>query len=101
MILRNQIALRTPGLAAAVIGTPGEGNTSEADGEQFEPLVCIANIGPKQRRQRLVFGVSAFAVSLVTLALMAIFRLDMWWRLLLFVPFQLAASGYYQARDHT
>jgi len=101
MFLRNQRVLRVSGLAAAVIGTPGEGNKLEPDGGQFEPQVCIANIGPKQRRQRLVFGVSAFAVSLVTLALMAIFRLDMWWRLLLFVPFQLAASGYYQARDHT
>ncbi len=99
MLLQRQMALRTWGLAAAVIGTPGEGDT--VDGEQFEPPMCIANIGPKQRRQRLIFGVCAFALSLATLALMVVFRLDVWWRLLLFVPFALAAFGYYQSRDHT
>src|SRR4051812_14356408 len=101
MLFPNQRVQRASGLAAAAIGTPAEGTTAEPDGEQFEPLVCIANIGPKQRRQRLVFGISAFAVSLAILGLMAVFRVDVWWRLLLFVPFQLAASGYYQARDHT
>src|SRR4051812_23383249 len=99
MLLGSQIAPRTSGLVATVTGAGTQG--SKGDDEPFTSQVCIANIGPRQRHQRLMFGVYTFLIALVALALMLVFRLDVWWRLLLFVPFVLATSGYFQARDHT
>jgi predicted nucleic acid-binding Zn ribbon protein len=99
MLPRLQLAPRLSGLASSVIGTKGEGNA--ADDEQFASQICIANIGPRQRHRRLMFGVYVFAVALVALVVMLVLRLDVWWRLLLFLLFAPAAVGYYQARDRT
>jgi fatty acid desaturase len=62
---------------------------------------CITNIGPRERRRRLLSGVVALGIALSAFALLAATGVDRWWRLLLFLPFAAAASGYFQARDKT
>ena len=64
-------------------------------------VACIANIGLGERRKRLRSGLVALgggvvaAVALVTAGIPAV------WRLGLFIPFVIAALGYFQARDRT
>jgi hypothetical protein len=99
MLLRWQITPRVVGQVTSINDPTGDANAQ--DDELVAPQMCIANIGPKQRRQRLMFGIYTFAAALVMLGVMLVMRLDFWWRLPLFVPFVLATSGYYQARDRT
>lgn len=63
--------------------------------------VCIANIGPAERRKRLNFGILSLVVGVVLLAAMMLLGLGRWWRLLLFFCFAGAATGYYQWHDKT
>jgi fatty acid desaturase len=74
---------------------------SDASDALVEGTVCLANIGPRGRRQRLVFGLVTFAAALALLAVLAVAGVERWWRLLLFLPFATAATGYFQARDKT
>lgn len=75
--------------------------------ETFDPQndgageVCIANIGPAERRKRLNFGIVALVVGIVLLAVLMLLGLSRWWRLILFLPFAGAATGYYQWHDKT
>ena len=62
---------------------------------------CIANIGPRERRQRLIFGLCATGVGVILAFALVVVHADSAWRLLLFVPFSAGASGYFQARDKT
>lgn len=62
---------------------------------------CIANIGPRERQKRLVFGVAALFVSLVISAIFVIEGVRPIWRLTLFVPLFAGALGFFQARDRT
>ena len=64
-------------------------------------VVCFTNIGPKQQRKRLVFGLVAFAVGLALAGLLILIDANVWWRLSLFFPFAGAGIGYFQARDKT
>lgn len=66
-----------------------------------EPVVCIANISPRERRRRLIGGVLQFAVALAVLAILTATGADRFWRLLLFLPFWGAATGFFQWRDKT
>jgi hypothetical protein len=63
--------------------------------------VCIANISPAERKQRLAFGVAQFIVALLALAVLVIMGVERWWRLGLVVFFWGAASGFFQWRDKT
>jgi fatty acid desaturase len=63
--------------------------------------VCIPNISPRERRKRLISGAIMFAISLVILAALITSGASRWWRLLLFLPFAGAASGFFQWRDKT
>lgn len=63
--------------------------------------VCIPNINMPERRKRLRFGIVAFAVALLALAVLLVTGADPIWRLLLFAPFAGAASGYFQWKDQT
>ena len=62
---------------------------------------CVPNIGPRGRRMRLLFGVVAFAVGAGVLAALAWSGAPRAWRLLLLLPFTLAGTGYFQAREKT
>ena len=99
MLLRWQSAPRLLARVPSMSHPSDEGHAE--DDAPFEPQMCVANIGPQQRRQRLMFGIYTFAAALVILGVMLVLRLDFWWRLPLFVPFVLSTSGYYQAHDHT
>jgi hypothetical protein len=63
--------------------------------------VCIANIGPKQRRMRLNFGILGFAVSAMAAIVLIATGAPQWMRLLLFVPLMAGALGFWQYREKT
>ena len=67
----------------------------------YEPAVCIANIGPQERRKRMIFGMVGLGVALLILAVLVFAGWDRWWRLFLFVPFWGGLSGILQARGQT
>lgn len=67
-----------------------------SDGE-----VCMMNIGPKERRKRMRFGIAGFALGFAALAGLLAAGTTPGWRLLVFLPFLLGATGYFQARDKT
>ena len=72
-----------------------------AEPDPTEPIVCFTNIGPQQQRKRMMFGVFAFAVGIGLAALLLLIDANVWWRVLLFLPFASAGIGYFQARDKT
>jgi len=61
----------------------------------------IPNIGPGERRKRLLSGIVAFGVGVVALAVLMVLSLDRWWRLALVVPFWMAGIGFFQYREKT
>jgi len=61
----------------------------------------LTNIGPKEQRRRLTFGVVAFAAGVALAALLVLIDANVWWRVSLFFPFAAAGIGYFQARDKT
>lgn len=64
-------------------------------------VTLIPNIGPRGRRQRLRFGLTAAAVAGVLIALLFLFDAPRLWRLACFPPLWLGALGFFQARDKT
>jgi hypothetical protein len=63
--------------------------------------VCIPNISPIERLNRLKSGLIMLAFSLAVLTGLLAARISPWWRLGLFPFFAAAASGYFQWRDKT
>lgn len=61
----------------------------------------IANIGPRQRRRRLIGGSVALGVAALLSAWLIAGDAPRWWRLLLVVPLFAAASGILQYREKT
>jgi hypothetical protein len=61
----------------------------------------IANIGPQGRRQRLVFGIVALALSVVIATVFVIAGVRPLLRLPLILPLFVAGLGFFQARDRT
>ncbi len=62
---------------------------------RYRGLVC--NIGPGERRQRMIFGVVLIQLSILAWALLLAFGLDPLWRLALLVPLWLGLMGIGQA----
>lgn len=73
----------------------GTGMTTE------KAAACIANIGPRERRKRMRFGVALMVVGAGLTALMVGIGVDRLLRLLLFLPFWAGAVGVLQARERT
>jgi hypothetical protein len=63
--------------------------------------VCIANIGPRERRRRLTFGILGLGVSAAAAAALIVSGVAVWWRLGLFLPLMIAALGFFQWREQT
>ncbi len=61
-------------------------------------VVCPPNIGPAERRKRLIVAVAALAVCVGAALLLSLDGAPRYWRLLLFLPFWTAALGLFQAR---
>ena len=67
----------------------------------MDASVCIANIGPRERHKRLMFGVTALAASVVISFLFVFYGVRPAFRVILFVPLFVGALGFFQARDRT
>ncbi len=63
--------------------------------------ICIPNISTRERRKRLASGAIMFIIALAALAVLMAIGASQWWRLVLFLPFAGAASGYFQWRAKT
>lgn len=64
----------------------------------YTPGVC--NIGPEEIARRRNVGWIGFLVAAVLFALLYWTRVDAWWRLFIFFPALLSASGFLQAYFH-
>jgi hypothetical protein len=62
---------------------------------RYRGLVC--NIGPGERRHRMIFGVVLIQLSILAWALLLAFGLDQIWRLPLALPLWLGLMGIAQA----
>jgi hypothetical protein len=62
---------------------------------------CTPNIGPRERRKRVRFGVELTLVSAAAAVALVAAGTPRAWRLLLLLPLWMAALGFYQAREKT
>jgi hypothetical protein len=69
-----------------------------AAGSEYVPGVC--NIGPAETRKRRQSGWIGAGVTLLAWVLFLVFRVPAPWRLLLFFPAAVGASGFFQAALH-
>ena len=65
-----------------------------------QPLRVI-NIGPRERRKRLVFGIVGLGVGAVIALMLVLIHAPLIWRAPIFLPFFAGALGVFQARDKT
>jgi hypothetical protein len=65
-----------------------------------QPL-SVVNIGPRERRNRLVFGIAALGVGAVIALLLILIDAPLVWRIPLFLLFLFGALGVFQAREKT
>src|SRR5688500_12395910 len=65
------------------------------------PAACIPNIGPRERRRRLVMGVVIAGLTVALLAWLVTAGAPRVWRLLVFVPAWIAALDVLQVRAKT
>jgi hypothetical protein len=83
----------------AIYFSDGKQNNLSTENEAGE--VCIANISPRERRKRLMFGVQQFILTLVILVVLILLHVNPLWRLTLLFMFWASTTGYFQARDKT
>ena len=62
---------------------------------------CVLNLGPRQARKRLLFGVGFLALGLLGKVAFSILGLSTGWRMTLFLPFWFGVLGVLQARTRT
>jgi hypothetical protein len=67
----------------------------------MDASACIANIGPRERRKRLVFGIVTLAASVVISFLFVFYGVRPVFRLPLFIPLFVGALGFFQYRART
>jgi hypothetical protein len=63
--------------------------------------VCVPNIGPRERRRRLVGGLIMAAIAVVAAAVLVITETPRIWRALLVLPIGGAALGLFQVQAKT
>ena len=81
--------------------TSEAGDNSVSTEEQAEGEACFINIGPKERQQRMRFGIFSYALGSIVALLLFSKGVNRWWRLLLLLPFMGGGSGVFQALDKT
>ena len=64
-------------------------------------LACLPNIGPRQRRRRMVLAGIAAVIAIATAAFALLPHLSRVWRLAVFLPTWAAAVCYLEARSRT
>jgi len=62
---------------------------------------CHANIGPGERRKRLVVGIGMLAVGVGLGVGLIVTDVPRWWRIGLLIPFWLGALGLFEAKERT
>jgi hypothetical protein len=62
---------------------------------------CIPNIGPRERRRRLVGGFFFLAIAVCVGAGVLVFNAPRPWRLLIFLPAWASAIGFFQVSEKT
>jgi hypothetical protein len=68
----------------------------------MEPdTVCIANIGPRERRKRLTIGLVSLGLSAAIAAALVSTGVAVGWRAALLLPLMSAAIGVFQWREKT
>jgi type II secretory pathway component PulK len=65
---------------------------------EYVPGVC--NIGHEEIARRRRFGWVALIVALLLVAVLIRMHVNPWWRLLVFLPAAMSASGFLQAQFH-
>lgn len=65
---------------------------------KYIPGTC--NIGPAETRQRIRAGWTGLLLTVILEAIFIIFRVTAQWRLIVFIPASLAATGFLQAAFH-
>ena len=63
--------------------------------------VCIPNIGAQGRRMRQRFGLTAIGIGAALAAVLIVLGVSPLWRLAVFVPILMGATGIFQARGKT
>jgi hypothetical protein len=63
--------------------------------------ICVANIGPKERRKRLIFGVALLALGGIAAAALITSSAAWFWSVALFLPIWVGALGLFQATGQT
>jgi uncharacterized membrane protein len=66
-----------------------------------EGSVCIPNIGPRQRQQRIIGGVVGLTLAVGVTALLLVIGVARPVRLVVFLPFLMGTIGLFQAREKT
>jgi len=61
----------------------------------------IANIGARERRKRLAFGLAAIAAGVLIAVLLILIDAPVLWRIPLIFLFYVGALGFFQSRDKT
>jgi hypothetical protein len=85
----------------AFVGSQQPLHESKKSFEQVEGQVCIANIGPRERRRRLMSGIAMLALGISIAAVLVVSHVPALWRLPLFLLFYGGASGVFQWREKT
>lgn len=67
----------------------------------MDPQICIANIGPVQRRRRRDFGLVALGLALVATLAAVLLGAGPWWRLAITPLVFGGFVGLLQAKGHT
>ncbi len=63
--------------------------------------ICIDNIGPQERRKRLLFGIQGLIFGVIVAVALIVFGVEWYWRLGLFLIFTSGLLGVFQARERT
>jgi hypothetical protein len=63
--------------------------------------VCVANIGPRERKMRIRVGVTFLGIGLLLAATFLVMSVARPWRIAVFAPLWIGAIGIFQAREKT
>jgi len=62
---------------------------------------CIPNIGPRERRRRLMVGITMFAIVVLIVVGLALADAPRAWRLFVLFPAWVGSIGVFQAKEKT
>lgn len=63
--------------------------------------VCIPNIGPRERRRRLIIGIAMFVIAAAVAATLIVADAPKAWRLFVLLPLWVGALGVIQVKEKT